>query len=86
MHGRAKVIVKEAMTAGLKSRILGYMSRGERVPEVITTDWKRSNTGLMAILESRQLKNNFSYLTGSEKMEVKISDRNVTILNSKGFQ
>lgn len=70
MHGRAKVIVKEAMIAGLKSRILGYMSRGERVPEVMTTDWKRSNTGLMAILESRQLQNNISYLTGSDKTKV----------------
>lgn len=70
MHGRAKVIVKEAMIAGLKSRILGYMSRGERVPEVMTTDWKRSNTGLMAILESRQLQNNISNLTGSDKTKV----------------
>lgn len=75
MHGRAKVIVKEAMIAGLKSRILGYMSRGERVPEVMTTDWKRSNTGLMAILESRQLQNNISYFTGSDKTKVIVMAR-----------
>lgn len=37
MHGLAKVIVKDAIITGWKSRILGYMSKGERVPEVITT-------------------------------------------------
>lgn len=56
IQGRAKVMVKELITTGLKSRILGYISRGDKVPEVITTDWNLSNTGLMAILESKQLK------------------------------
>ena len=42
----ARVMVKLAMVTGWKSSILGYMSRGERVPEVITTVWNRSNTGL----------------------------------------
>ena len=36
-HGRAKVMVNEAILTGRKSSILGYMSKGERVPEVITT-------------------------------------------------
>jgi hypothetical protein len=55
MQGRASVMVNELMMTGWKSRILGYISSGERVPEVITTDWNLSNTGLMAMLESRQL-------------------------------
>jgi len=36
-HGRAKVIVNELMTTGRKSKIFGYMSRGDKVPDVITT-------------------------------------------------
>jgi hypothetical protein len=32
------------------------MSRGDRVPEVMTTDWKRSKTGLMAMEASKQRK------------------------------
>jgi hypothetical protein len=40
---------------GWKSRIFGYISSGERVPEVMTTVWKRLKTGLMAIDESKQL-------------------------------
>ena len=38
MHCRARVMVKELMITGWKSRIRGYMSKGLRVPEVITTD------------------------------------------------
>jgi hypothetical protein len=48
--------VKEAMTLGLKSKILGYISRGESVPEVITTVWKRSKIGLTAIDASKHLR------------------------------
>ena len=54
MHCLARVMVNEAITTGWKSRILGYMSRGERVPLVMTTVWNRSNTGRMAMLESMQ--------------------------------
>jgi len=36
-QGRASVIVKLLITTGSKSRILGYMSMGDSVPEVITT-------------------------------------------------
>lgn len=54
-HGLASVIVKELMMTGWKSKILGYMSSGESVPDVITTVWNRSNTGLIAIEESKQL-------------------------------
>jgi hypothetical protein len=36
-HGLASVIVKELMMTGWKSKILGYMSSGDRVPDVITT-------------------------------------------------
>jgi hypothetical protein len=36
-HGLASVMVKELMMTGWKSKILGYMSSGDRVPDVITT-------------------------------------------------
>ena len=55
MHCRASVMVNDAMVTGWKSNIFGYMSRGDRVPEVMTTDWKRLNIGLIAIEESKQL-------------------------------
>lgn len=55
MQGLAKVIVKLDIMTGWKSRIFGYISRGERVPEVMTTVWKRLKIGLMAIDESKQL-------------------------------
>ena len=51
---RAKLIWNERTTTGSKERTFLYMSSGERVPEVITTDWKRSKTGLMAIEASLQ--------------------------------
>ena len=56
MQGLASVMVKEDMTTGWKSSIFGYMVSGERVPEVITTVWKRLKTGLIAMDESRQLR------------------------------
>ena len=55
MQGLANVMVKEDMMTGWKSRIFGYISRGERVPEVMTTVWNRLKTGLIAIDESKQL-------------------------------
>ena len=60
-QGLARVIVKEAITLGLKFRIFGYMSRGESVPEVITTVWKRSKIGLTAIDASKHLKSNINF-------------------------
>ena len=36
--------------------ILGYISSGEMVPEVIMTEEKRSTTGLMAMAASRHVK------------------------------
>ena len=35
---------------------MGYISRGEIVPDVMITDEKRSKTGLIAIAASRQVK------------------------------
>lgn len=58
MQGRASVMVNELMTTGLKSSILGYMSSGDRVPDVMMTVWKRAKTGRMAIDESMQLGRN----------------------------
>ena len=40
----------------VKPSILGYISRGEMVPEVMMTEEKRSNTGLIAMAASRQVK------------------------------
>lgn len=62
-HGRANVIVNELITTGSKSNILGYMSIGDNVPDVITTLWKRWKIDLMAIEESRQLKCNIGLAT-----------------------
>ena len=39
-----------------KPSILGYISSGEMVPEVMMTEEKRSKTGLMAMAASRQVK------------------------------
>lgn len=49
------VIGYVSCTTGVNWSILGYMSRGEMVPEVMTTLLKRSNTGFMARDGSRQL-------------------------------
>lgn len=40
----------------MKPSILGYISSGEMVPEVMMTELNRSKTGLMAIAASRQVK------------------------------
>lgn len=37
-HGLTNVIVKDDIMTGWKFRILGYISNGDRVPEVIITD------------------------------------------------
>ena len=66
MQGRASVMVKDDMMTGWKSRILGYMSSGESVPDVITTDWNRLNTGLMAIDESKQLPQQFNRFSATK--------------------
>mmetsp|Transcript_24129 Transcript_24129/g.72521 ORF Transcript_24129/g.72521 Transcript_24129/m.72521 type:complete len:272 (-) Transcript_24129:276-1091(-) len=54
MMSREKDMAKEWTARGSKPRILGYMSMGDRVPEVMTTDWKRSKTGFIAIEASLQ--------------------------------
>lgn len=46
---------RERMHTGWKLSRRGYRSMGDSVPEVMMTDWKRSNTGLMAREASRQL-------------------------------
>lgn len=40
----------------MKPSILGYISKGEMVPDVMMTELKRSKTGLMAMAASRQVK------------------------------
>lgn len=40
-------------TTGLKSRILGYISKGDIVPLVKTTDWNALKTYLIANDESK---------------------------------
>ena len=44
----------DSRTVASKRSILGYMSSGERVPEVMMTLEKRSKTGAMASEASRQ--------------------------------
>ena len=65
------------MTTGEKSNIFGYISIGLKVPDVITTDWKRLKIGLMAIDESRQLK----YKIGFETVGVLSSNGSIIIVN-----
>jgi hypothetical protein len=48
--------VKEVARTGLKSSILGYISNGDKVPDVITTVSNLSNTGFIAMDASIQLK------------------------------
>lgn len=62
-HGLAKVIVNDDIMTGWKLRILGYMSNGDSVPEVMITDWNLSNIGLIAIEESKQLKCKIGFKT-----------------------
>ncbi|KAH3661901.1 hypothetical protein OGAPHI_006080 [Ogataea philodendri] len=50
----SKVIVYDSCTTVSKFSILGYMSSGEMVPEVMITEEKRSKTGFMASDASRQ--------------------------------
>ena len=52
---RVKVMGYVSCTTGVNCNILGYMSNGEIVPDVITTLLKRSKTGLIASDGSRQL-------------------------------
>ena len=61
MQLRASVMGRLWMTTGWKLRILGNMSMGLSVPDVMTTDWNFSKTGRMASEASRQL----SWMTGS---------------------
>lgn len=49
------VIAYDSCTTGVNCNIFGYMSNGEIVPEVITTELNRSKTGLIAIDGSKQL-------------------------------
>jgi hypothetical protein len=52
---RVSVIGYDSWITGWNCRILGYMSSGEIVPEVMMTLPKRSKTGAMAREGSRQL-------------------------------
>ncbi len=52
---RANVIEYDSCTTGVNWSIFGYISSGEIVPEVMTTELKRSKTGLIAIEGSKQL-------------------------------
>ena len=52
---RVSVMGYDSVRVGWNCRILGYMSSGEMVPEVITTEEKRSNTGAIANDGSRHL-------------------------------
>lgn len=49
------VMAKDRMATGLKLRMRGYKSMGDRVPLVMTTVWNFWNTGRTARLASRQL-------------------------------
>ena len=52
---RVSVMAYVSCTTGVNCNIFGYISRGEMVPEVITTLLNLSKTGLIAREGSRQL-------------------------------
>lgn len=52
---RSRVILYVSCTVGVNPSILGYMSNGEMVPEVMMTLENRSNTGRIARAGSRHL-------------------------------
>ena len=52
---RVSVMEYDSCTTGVNCSIFGYMSNGEIVPEVMTTELNRSKTVLIAIEGSRQL-------------------------------
>ena len=60
---RLSVIAYDSITVQLNRSIFGYMSSGESVPDVMTTDEKRSNTGAMASDASRQVRWNVGFGT-----------------------
>ena len=74
-------MVNDDIITGLKSNILGYISKGDSVPDVITTDWKRSNTGRIAILASKQRKCS----TGSTFAPLVAASSDGSIINVKPF-
>ena len=78
---REKDISKEWTAHGAKPRILGYISMGERVPEVITTLWKRSKTGLIAIDASLQ----HSWKSGSRSVGVRSSYGSMRMLKPRVY-
>ena len=60
---RASVMLYDSCITVLNPNILGYISRGDKVPEVIMTELNRSMTGLMAIAASKQVKCNIGFGT-----------------------
>jgi hypothetical protein len=52
----ASVMLYDSWTTVGKLSILGYISSGEMVPEVMMTELNRSKTGLMAMAASKQVK------------------------------
>jgi hypothetical protein len=54
-HGRNVDIGRLDLTTGLKFNNFGYISRGDKVPEVMIIDLNLSNTGFIANEASRQV-------------------------------
>ena len=76
---RARVIVYDSCTTVSNCNIFGYISRGEMVPEVITTDENRSKTGLIAMEASRHVKWRTGFGT------VAVSDSNGSRMSKNPF-
>jgi len=65
---RARVIEYDSCTTGVNCSILGYISRGDIVPDVMTTLLNRSKIGLMASDGSRHTKWNIGLGTVAESV------------------
>lgn len=74
-------IAKLWIITGLKFRSFGYRSIGLSVPDVITTDWKRSKTGLIAREASRQLS-----CKTTKKSELAFSKNNQKLLETERYE
>jgi hypothetical protein len=60
----------DSMTTALKPSILGYISKGEMVPDVMITELNLSKTGFIAIAASKQVR----WMTGLGTVAVSVSN------------
>lgn len=90
---RVSVMAYDSITVAWKPSIFGYMSRGEMVPDVMTTLLNRSKTGCMAKDASRQLNSMYdslsvgrSYIPGKKSMDTRQVEDGIRDRRHVGFE